>query len=118
MTDHEAFTSAFRQSCRNIPYWIGPSFVVSFLPSLIGVAGSVISAVFVILLFVFTAEALFSVALGLFALATYPFRRPTDRTGFQLRWVTASVLLRGLDSAIYFGAAYYIALSAAWWGLL
>ena len=118
MTDHEAFKSAFRQSCRNIPFWTAAAYGGSFLQSFIGVAGSVISAVFVILFLVFTAQALFTVALSLFLLATYPLRRPIDRQGFQPRWVTASVLLSALDSEIYTGAAYYVGRSAAWWGLL
>ena len=118
MTDHEAFTAAFRQSRRNIPYWIGATLSIAFLPNLIGVAGSVFAALFVILLCVFAAEALFSVAFGLFMLAAYPFRHPIERADFQVKWVAASVLLRGLDSAIYLGATYYIGLSVAWWGLL
>jgi hypothetical protein len=109
LTDAEAVKSAFRQSCRNIPFFAAQAYIVSFLPEIIGKIGLVLIVVSGLLFAVFVAQAALSALLGLFLVMTYPFRPLPDRQTVQPYWVAAGVILNVFEAAIYSGCIYYMA---------
>lgn len=118
MTDREAFRSALRQSSRNLPFFAGSAYVVSFIPDLLGLVGVIIAGISVLLFIFFMGQALLSTLLGLVSLISWPARSEMDRRSMQPSWVVLSVLLTMVDAAVYAGCIYFVGRSARWWGLL
>jgi hypothetical protein len=116
MNDREAFKSALRQSCRNIPFFAAQAYLVSFLPSVLGVVGTVIATISALLFIVFVAWDLFTTLLGIVLLITWSFRPAIRHAQAQLGWMAAGTLLTAFSATAYAAMFYWAGRSTGWWG--
>jgi hypothetical protein len=118
MNDREAFTSAFRQSRKNIPIFSLGAYVLTLLPNWLGIFRLGITSLGAILYALFMLQAIFTTLLSLFSLVTWPLRPHADKLLMQPTWVAAGALLTTFDTVVYAACFYFIGRASSWWGMI
>ena len=117
LTDREAFLIGFQQARRDIPLWLGVAAGAAFLPSLLGVAGKIITGMVALLFVVLAVLALSNVVRGLIALATWAFLGKESTLALAPWWAVLSTGLMAVEAALYLACLYFLSKVSDWWGL-